>query len=1272
MSFGLSSVDLTTLGQLPARRLTKLYLDTKHSCDVVTEQEKVADVPELNALHRKFRIQKDRLIAWGLEWGDQSAAVQGSIDESVARAGLTEIVTSVLNNIKDVLNEAERIRCSETSAAVGDLPWGKSKSTDSNDIRWSPSDRIRYEDLCRDLTTSIDTLYDLSRSRRAFQEGTYPSHAREKASVEPLVTAVPQSTFLGNNYSASEETLVNPSRISTVKTSSGLGLPPKLEPESLILPEEEPPPYHSVGSTSSRMIGHLHTAHVSTNPWKSVMSKTATVPVLIEYATFDPIYRDTGVSPPLGRLEGLLAYFSRCDPVADVTPSGTLKCLGYFEDPKQPRFGLVYELPRFVYNGPVDAHRREDLKPATLYDLLQAASKSSNVTDASLHMTPALEVRFRLALEIARTFSRLHMDEQVHKDINSGNIIVFHNPSATLPLGRGVSRVSKYDLRAPYICSFDMFSEYNVEAVPTTPLHNVYRHPDDPQAGNPACGIYGVQYDLYSLGLVLLEVGMWLPISDIFKSKYSLSDFKLRLQDIWTRKLQSRCGTSYMEVVRDCLCAADQWPSSSESGQLSHELYSQIIPRLETCCLLDATDYSRTQDTAASFRRPPGRQKAQQGRSASVSDLPGCQDSQSRTDTRRQSQMSLGSDVRKAQQSASLPSTLSLVATPIATRHKASTRLVRRSKPLPPTEVSEEPLAGQQPYTEDLTRYLSPDSLLSYNTIGEADSESVTSVASRYKMAASTIQRAWRSRRDKLSFQDYRRKVTIIQNQWRKRAERQPSKPSSPFTSQRGDGRGPKDAMIESSVQERTILEEAPIYIHPFEKSARPKLRLQPVKLPSEVLDHWHDKMLPRLERVTARALRESSETVSIDLLSVGDTTATARPTIFITCSSTGKIKAVLSRKFTYDQSVFDLKVRQGKVRRSKVSKPRRRKQAPHRSTANGSNGGTYMPPLNPFHQQRPLCGASIGAYRGEHLPPVSYGGVVLVDGEPYGMSVHHLLDSPSEDDDSEFGEEEPTRSSAPAKRNSWLAGVGSQPTLEVYPEAMFPFEISDDDDEGTTNDADYDSLSDLLSDSGSDSDIETDTSTQGDLVGIEPGEGSDILVTQPALDDVGEDFFPSEEDRDEDHLDSHRLGHVHASSGIRRWTRNGVVHEIDWALLKLEETRLQPFNLIQGGKRFRGADGAPTMCPKLLEPVCRQLYGANEDEYPCQVAKAEELGGLKVHCFARTSGLQGGVVGMAMSSVRIYRRRSFSRSWHVVGNFGGTFTRHHIPKSLVVLIAVS
>ena len=121
------------------------------------------------------------------------------------------------------------------------------------------------------------------------------------------------------------------------------------------------------------------------------------------------------------------------------------------------------------------------------------------------------------------------------------------------------------------------------------------------------------------------------------------------------------------------------------------------------------------------------------------------------------------------------------------------------------------------------------------------------------------------------------------------------------------------------------------------------------------------------------------------------------------------------------------------------------------------------MAALNPFHQKRPLCGASIGGFNGEHLPPVSYGGVILVDDEHYGMSVHHLLDNPS-DDESEAADDFPSPypndvvlSSAASNQNPWLMAMGTQPGLDVGADehmGMWDLELSDDEEMKSNDDA--------------------------------------------------------------------------------------------------------------------------------------------------------------------------------------------------------------------------
>jgi hypothetical protein len=451
---------------------------------------------------------------------------------------------------------------------------------------------------------------------------------------------------------------------------------------------------------------------------------------------------------------------------------------------------------------------------------------------------------------------------------------------------------------------------------------------------------------------------------------------------------------------------------------------------------------------------------------------------------------------------------------------------------------------------------------------------------------------------------------------------------------------------------------------------SRPKLRLFPAAFAPAIVDEWHTAMLPRLERLIERALKDSEETISIDLVAIGETQEKARPTIFVTCSSVAKVKAILARRFRYNENVFDLKVRRGKIRRSKMSRSTRRVHPPHRSMMNTENYNADVAVINPYHQQRPLCGASIGAFNGEHLPPVSYGGVILVDDEPVGMTVHHLLDAPS-DDESDDGSDsspypkDPVLSSATSGHNPWLMGMGAQPGLELdsdEPAAMWDLELSDDEEMKSDDDTESFDFSDSEFDSDDESvnDLMSDSTfsraTTGDIEGIQAGSRQDIKITQPAIDDVDDDFFPNDEDRDEEHLLSHELGHVHASSGIRRWKRAGIVHEIDWALLKLNENRLQPYNICQGGRQFCLRPMEPEqqfIAKQLQEPVDRRHYRPEEDEYPNGVANADALGGMNVHCFGRTTGLQGGMINPAMSSVRIYHRKTFSRSWSVAGGFG-------------------
>lgn len=377
---------------------------------------------------------------------------------------------------------------------------------------------------------------------------------------------------------------------------------------------------------------------------------------------------------------------------------------------------------------------------------------------------------------------------------------------------------------------------------------------------------------------------------------------------------------------------------------------------------------------------------------------------------------------------------------------------------------------------------------------------------------------------------------------------------------------------------------------------------------------------MPHINHVLRNFYKKYPESVEISLESIGESPTTTKPTILVICTSVNKVRSILKKSLVYDKSTYGLKVCRGKVVRS-------RKHGPKRSMA-GEFGN--MIAANGEHQDRPMNGASIGAYVGErHLPPVSFGGLIMVDNKPYGMTVHHMLDDPSDGE-----EEEEQEVQAPILRSS--AHSSEMPDLTLSESSVF--DSGDEEYMYTLSDYESDfSEGEQESEDEVEEDYDDATSDDymepGDIKGIPQGCGEEYLITQPAIDDVSDDFYPNEETRDEDHLDSFQLGEVYASSGIRRRTENGTVHEIDWALFEFSEERCPQENHIKNGDRF--CHRKPT-------------------EYPLAVAPAKDLSDLEVHCMARTSGLQSGRILPGMVIVKIFGRQTPSSSYQVAGKMLG------------------
>ena len=1055
------------------RRLTQMYADTKKSYEHVVRTNQIRGSSQSSPTDRKLRIQKDRLIAWGLEWADSSASHAGDIDDSLDRAGISDLVESIMTSINELLDEADRLQSSHSFSLPGSFP--DDKSVVRAEIRQSDRDAARLDDIMRDITTSIDTLCDLSRSQQGLRQPPIPPKSSfARAEPEKYRTHIDEDPKPG----------CPPARAPGPDPSPVLSN--YIDFHLLRIPRDmaagpSPPSYETVAASSDDRISAF------------LRDGYSELPVVLEYA---PTLDSSSSTDSLTRRGKEMLETLRAPP---QTPDnrgiyvGAMELLGWFQDPHQSRYGLVYRTPEHAANEKShdhpSSHMSQTQQSANLLCFLQHSGNTE-----TLNM-PSLEDRFRLAYNLASSLYHFHAQGITHRSLNSNNIIFFFSGT---PSGHAKDPEPWKEgaIRKPFLASFDQSDEDAHDDQEEPFISSIYRHPHTKRGQRST---YKPAYDLYSLGIILIEIGLWMPISRLWKTRYSRSDFKVRLQSVYIKKLVAKCGTSYMRVVEKCLRAADESSRDrTRSARPRIDIYWDLVKPLERCCMIDSED-----DTLHAL--DDGLTEARK-----LSDRQSSANEQQHLLTSKPSAEIIASNKNELLERPAEPETVAMDSTESLGNH------------------SEE---------MDVSPHGKPDI----------------------------------------------------------KASKTPCK--------------------------------CKVWSH---------------ELPMACSAYWNSIMCPKLDRMLQKVI-DRWESYSIDLFMSGETPEAARPTIYMMCASTEKARKAL-QYLNRDKNLFEIKVVKGQITRSKAGKRRRPAKKGKQPAQPYQKGLSYR-----RYQQRPVCGASIGAYLDKHhLPPVSFGGTVLVDGEPYGMSVHHML----ENEEVDMGLDhivDINRSMAP--RIEATEGDDSPSVHSIgpqsLPEALYPFEIEDDDDEGYQSESDPDTwLSELLEsdDFGAHEGYDEEVD-MGDTDGIDPGDGESLIVTQPAIDDVEEGFFPNEDDMDDDHLSSHSLGHIHASSGIKRSRRGAISHEVDWALIKMTSNRMQTRNVIAGG----GQHGA-------AKPAVPSANSGNKSSYPSEVVKSEELGGLEVHAIGRTSGLQAGRILPVMSMIKLPGRISSSQSWTVMGNFGGKF----------------
>jgi serine/threonine protein kinase len=224
----------------------------------------------------------------------------------------------------------------------------------------------------------------------------------------------------------------------------------------------------------------------------------------------------------------------------------------------------------FLFEFPSDT---QESPPVSLYVLIEP--------DTAMRDCTSLPTRFHIALSIAKSLAAFHADDWVHKSFRSHSIMFFHSSSGQLTLGK------------PYLTNFEYSRAVSRDAIWThdkDPIKNLYRHPDRQR---PPSISFNKFHDLWGLGVVLLEIGLWqaaehIRAEGLLARKLDPTNNPQVLKDIYLKLVQKQLphtmGPSYAQAVEACLLG--KFGCRASDPGLALAVYEEVIQKLDIAMLL--------------------------------------------------------------------------------------------------------------------------------------------------------------------------------------------------------------------------------------------------------------------------------------------------------------------------------------------------------------------------------------------------------------------------------------------------------------------------------------------------------------------------------------------------------------------------------------------------------------------------------------------------------------------------------------------------------------
>ncbi|EXK28139.1 hypothetical protein FOXG_15755 [Fusarium oxysporum f. sp. lycopersici 4287] len=239
----------------------------------------------------------------------------------------------------------------------------------------------------------------------------------------------------------------------------------------------------------------------------------------------------------------------------------TLECIAMVDMPvaeeEDAQYGLVFKLE----------------EGQQVYTLLELLSREGSAPKS-------LTERLKLVKLLSKTLLFLHLGSWLHKGIRSDNVLFLS------------SAISCVDLGAAYIGGFDysrLFRETRLtQNVGDDRFQNVYRHPDHqghPLHENGERPSFSYKADLYSLGVVLVEIGLWSPIIKLLDRRGCQNEDRNVRQAIFDMipEVRMKMGDAFADAASVCLRSDFQTGEAGQVESIQEAFYLSVVRLLERC-----------------------------------------------------------------------------------------------------------------------------------------------------------------------------------------------------------------------------------------------------------------------------------------------------------------------------------------------------------------------------------------------------------------------------------------------------------------------------------------------------------------------------------------------------------------------------------------------------------------------------------------------------------------------------------------------------------------